>query len=149
MHVNKLNKMNTTTLLKTATLVVMCSTLMACGGGSSGVAAPDTPSTPVAAKLADAQGFWSATLSTSSSASAVILPNGQAWVVYQTGSTVTALAQASLSLNGNTYVSVGKYYSLPAGAVQDYNFSGSLPAANSSTLANSVTVGAGTPTALT
>ena len=103
----------------------------------------------MAQPFANAQGFWSTTLSDSSGASAVLLPNGQAWVVYQSGSSVTALAQASLSLNGSIYTSVGKYYSLPAGAVQDYIFSGNLPAANTGTLANSVTVGAGTPAALT
>lgn len=137
--------MKNTTVVKAATLIAVCISLSACGGGSS--VAPVTP--PVTPSIANAQGFWSANLSNGSSASAVILPNGQAWVVYQTGSNVTALAQASLSLNGTTYSSTGSYYNLPAGAVQNYNFSGSLPAANSGSLATSIAVGTGTPTALT
>lgn len=153
--------MNCTILLKTSALLAVSAALTACGsgsgsgGGSTDVAtlAPPltSPTTASAAvqTLANAQGFWSATLSGTSSASAVILPNGQAWVVYQAGSTVSALAQATLSLNGSTYSSSGKYYSLPAGAVQDYSFSGSLTAGNTGSLASSITVGSGTPTAVT
>lgn len=155
---NRSDNMNKTTIFAISGLVMACAALTACGGGGGGATdvgvgnpttpvAP-TPDTPAAVKLADAQGFWSATLSATSSASAVILPNGQAWVVYQTGSTITALAQATLSLNGTTYTSSGKYYSLPAGAVQDYSFSGNLIAGSPGTLANSVTVGSGTPTAV-
>jgi hypothetical protein len=152
---NRSDNMNKTTIFAIPALVMACAALSACSGGSGGgatdvgVGNPTTPvATPAAVKLADAQGFWSATLSATSSASAVILPNGQAWVVYQTGSTITALAQATLSLNGTTYTSSGKYYSLPAGAVQDYSFSGNLIAGSPGTLANSVTVGSGTPTAV-
>ena len=106
---------------------------------------PVTPVTPPVPKLADAQGFWRANPSATSSASAVILPDGQAWVVYETasgtGSTVSALAQAQLSLNGSAYSSVGKYFSLPfatGAAVQDYNLSGTLSIASSSALTSSV-----------
>jgi hypothetical protein len=144
--------MNNSILFKSAALLAVCSALVACGGGGSGgdsvtAVAPGVPATTQ--PFANAQGFWSATLSDGSSASAIILPNGQAWVVYQTGTSVTALAQATLSLNGSTYSSIGKYYSLPAGAVQSYNFSGNLTAGGSATLANSVTVGSGTPAAVT
>lgn len=146
--------MNCTILLKTSVLVVVSAALTACGSGNTDVTTPATPASPTPASaavptLANAQGFWSATLSGTSSASAVILPNGQAWVVYQTGSTVSALAQATLSLNGSIYTSSGKYYSLPAGAVQDYSFSGNLTAGNTGSLASSITVGAGAPTAVT
>lgn len=153
--------MNCTTLLKTSVLLVVSAALTACGGtgagGGTDVATPATPASPTTPSaavptLANAQGFWSATLSGTSSASAVILPNGQAWVVYQTGSTVSALAQATLSLNGSSYNSSGKYYRLPylpGGAVQDYSFSASLTAGNTGSLASSITVGAGAPTAVT
>jgi hypothetical protein len=118
---------------------------------------PVIPSIPTAVpKLADAQGFWRANLSATMSASAVILPNGQAWVVYEVASgaasTVNALAQAQLSLNGSAYSSVGKYFSLPfaTGAVaQDYNLSGTLSIASSSALTSSVTVGSGAATTVT
>ena len=105
---------------------------------------PVTPVTPPVPKLADAQGFWRANPSATSSASAVILPDGQAWVVYETAtSAVSALAQVQLSLNGSAYSSVGKYFSLPAGsaAAQDYKLSGTLSVASSPALTSSVTVG--------
>lgn len=147
---------NKRTLQKAATIAMFSVALSACGGGSSSVPAPvtptpPTPKPPVTPKpaLSDIQGFWNSTLSSTSSASAVILPNGQAWVVYETAGAVTALAQASLSLNDTTYSSSGKYYSLPGGGVQDYNMSGTLPAAAAGSLSNSVRIGSGTATAMT
>lgn len=147
---------HTIPLLKTCALLASCATLLACGGGGGGsattttdVSTPSTPGTTTSAKLSDAQGFWSAGLGGSNSATAVILPNGQAWVVYQSANTVTALAQAALSLNGATYTSVGKHYGLPGGAVQDYSFTGNLTGSNTGTLVNTITVGTGSATAVT
>lgn len=138
---------NKITLFKASAIVVLSATLIACGGGGSADVAASTP-VPVST-LSNIQGFWNSTLSGTSSASAVILPNGQTWVVYETAGTVTALAQASLSLNGATYSSSGKYYSLPGGVVQDYSLSGSLPAGNTNDLNNSIRIGTGTATAMT
>lgn len=143
-------------LQKAATIAMFSLALSACGGGGTSASAPGTPTPPtpdppVTPKpaLSDLQGFWNATLSSTSSASAVILPNGQAWVVYESGGSVTALAQASLSLNNTTYSGSGKYYSLPVGGVQDYSMSGTLPAPVAGTLSNSVRIGSGTATAMT
>lgn len=151
------NTMNNSALFKTSAICLVCSTLLACGGGGGDeVAVPITPVTPISPKLSDAQGFWSAALGADSRASAIILPNGQAWVVYESTtegvSSVTALAQATLSLNGNSYSSIGKHYSLPfvsASTPASYNFSGMLSSTASTTLANTVTVGSGTPAAVT
>jgi hypothetical protein len=86
----------------------------------------------------------------------VILPNGQAWVIYQTGSTVSALAQGSLSVSGSTFTGVGKHYILPGGAVQDFSLSAILgtstsftTAANTPTLVNTTTVGTAVSSTLT
>lgn len=137
---------NKTALLKASTIALLSTVLIACGGGGGGGTDVTPPATPT---LSNIQGFWNSTLSGTSSASAVILPNGQAWVVYETAGSVTALAQANLSLNGATYSSSGKYYSLPGSAAQDYSVSGSLPASNTSSLSNSVRIGSGTATAMT
>jgi len=145
--------MSNTALIQTSLSILLGTALVACGGGGSEVAvttptSPTTPTTPTtpAATLANAQGFWSAD---GGNASAVILPDGQVWVVYQTGTTVTALAQASLSLSGSAYTSSGRHYSLPAGAVQTFSFSGTLGSSAASTLSTSVTIGAGSATAQT
>ncbi len=134
---------NATTLLKTTALALLGTTLVACGGGGDSPAPTGDPGTQAQA-LANAQGFWSATPSAGNSATAVILPNGQAWVVYQTGNTVTALGQAVLSVTGGSYSGIGKHYALPGGAVQTFTLGGTLPTANTGSLANSVTLGAGT-----
>ncbi|HTD06305.1 hypothetical protein [Undibacterium sp.] len=146
---------NKTTLLKAATIVMFSVALIACGGGNSYEApnptppvTPTPPSTPTPV-LSNIQGFWNSTLSGTSSASAVILPNGQAWVVYETAGTVTALAQANLSASAAMYSSSGKYYSLPGGSVQDYSMGGSLPAAGAASVSNNVRIGSGTATAMT
>lgn len=138
-------------LFKHSALTLITISLLACGGGG-GDAEPISPVTPPVITLSKAQGFWSATPSANTSVNAVILPNGQAWVIYQTGSAVTALAQSTLSLSGSTFTGVGKHYSLPAGVVQDFNLSatqGSTSAATTPTLINTTTVGASTPMSLT
>ena len=102
--------------------------------------------------MANAQGFWSAAPSATTSVAAVILPSRQAWVLYQTGSTVTALAQGALSVSGTTFTGVGKHFSLPGGVVQDFSLSaipGITSAATAPTLINTTTVGTGTSTTLT
>lgn len=145
---------NKTTLLKATTIALLSTVLIACGGGGGAdgtVATTPTPTpTPTPAPtLSNIQGFWNATLSDTSSASAVILPNGQAWVVYEAAGTVVALAQASLGMNDATYSSSGKYYSLPGGAVQGYSLSGTLPAGGGGSLSNSVRIGSDAATAVT
>lgn len=144
------NKIN---LLKAATTAMFSVALIACGGGGASVTTPIptppiTPTPPPTPVLSNLQGFWSSTLS-GTNASAVILPNGQAWVVYETAGTVTALAQANLSSSATMYSSSGKYYSLPGGGVQDYSMSGSLPAAGAGSVSNNVRIGSGTATATT
>jgi len=137
-------------MIKAATLALSTAALVACGGDPA--PEPDPDPAPLLT-LADAQGFWSATPSATTSVGAVILPNGQAWVLYQTGSSVTALAQGALSVSGTTFTGVGKHYTLPGGAVQDFSLSatpGSVTTTTATpTLINTTTVGTGTSTTLT
>lgn len=142
-------------IFKRSSLALITATLVACGGGwgttgsntPTSPVKPTTPATPVPT-LANARGFWSATPSATSSVGAVILPNGQVWVIYQEGSTVTALAQGALSLKGSSYTGIGNYYSLPAGAVQDFSLnaiSGNATVTTTTpTLTTNMTVGTGT-----
>lgn len=121
---------NKTILLTTLNGAMLCAALVGCGGGGSS----DTP----APTLSNVQGFWS-----TAGASAVILPNGQAWVVYDSAGSVTALAQAGVVQNGSGFVSVGKYFALPGGAAQTYGLSGNLPAARGNDLSTSSRIGSG------
>ncbi len=171
--------MNRTTLLNPFTLaasvLAVCAALTACGGGGSSAssstdvtspvrptipATPATPVTPVSpatpvtpTSLANAQGFWSAAPSATTSVGTVILPNGQAWVIYETGNTVSALAQGALSVSGSTFTGSGKHYSLPGGAVQDFSLSATAGTATSTTatptLVNTTTVGTASSNTLT
>lgn len=141
-------------MIKAATLALSTAALVACGGGGGADPAPTpTPAPTPVPTVANAQGFWSATPSATTSVGAVILPNGQAWVIYQTGSTVTALAQGSLSLSGTTFTGVGKHYTLPAGAVQDFSLSAiagsTTTTATTPTLINTTTVGTASSSTLT
>lgn len=135
-------------MIKAATLALSTAALVACGGGGG----TDPTPTP-ALTAANAQGFWSAPSSATTSVGAVILPNGQAWVIYQTGSTVTALVQGALSVGGTTFTGVGKHYTLPGGAVQDFNLSatpgGATTITATPTLINTTTVGTASSSTLT
>lgn len=107
------------------------------------------PPPPATAPLAAAPGFWDGPASGASRSSAVILPDGQAWIVYESGGTVSALATAALKADASAPGNTGRYYALPNGAVQDYRFSASLPPGSAATLEAKVAIGSGAPTAST
>jgi hypothetical protein len=138
-----------TAFFKISALVLLGATLTACGDGSSynPTSTPTPTPTPTPAPtLADLQGFWNTTLNETIGVGAVILPDGQAWLDYGSSNGINALAQVSLSINGNTYTGTGKYYNPLTGAVQDYSVSGTIKAAEvGATLVNSITVGTDTP----
>jgi hypothetical protein len=98
--------------------------------------------------LSNLQGFWNATLSSSSSASAVILPDGQVWILYENAGMVSALARANLRADGTLYSANGKNYSFTSASTQDFSLSGSLPASAPTSLSNSVRLGAAPPLAM-
>lgn len=129
--------------IKAATLALSTAALVACGGGGGGEVAEGDSDLPSALTLASAQGFWGVTPSDTTSVSAVILPNGQFWVIYQNVNAVSAFANGNLSLKGKTYTGVGKHYSLPGGIVNTFNISANLEEDNSfiksSTIFNNTT----------
>jgi hypothetical protein len=136
--------------LKLATLALSTAALVACGGGGGELEIGGSSDLPSAPTLASAQGFWSDT----TSVSAVILPSGQVWVIYQNGNSVSALAQGTLSLSGTTYTGIGQHYTLPGGAVNAFSLSATLGPETSytdkaTTLVNTATVGTGTPSTQT
>lgn len=140
--------------IKAATLALSTAALVACGGGGGGEVSGGGSGQPSALTLASAQGFWSATPSENTSVSAVILPSGHVWVIYQNANIVSALAKGTLSLSGTTYTGIGQHYTLPGEAVKTFSLSAILgPETSSSgratTLVNTATVGTGLPSTQT
>jgi hypothetical protein len=152
-------------MLNASTVAVLGTLLIACGGGSS-TAETATPVTPPAVTppavtppavtppspaltLSSVQGFWDAVSGDAIRMNAVILPNGQMWVVQETAGLITGLAQVNLNLDGTTFSNTGRYYPMPNGAVQEYRFSGSLPTGPRASLLTTIGIGSGAATTTT
>lgn len=87
--------------------------LSACGGGGGG-ASPD----PAHAVLSDAQGRWHGNVNLSGGsqmASALVLPDGQAWLQFTTSGGVRRLVQGNLSVNGQQLTGAAKLFDLDSG----------------------------------
>jgi hypothetical protein len=95
--------------------------LAACSDGGGISPNPITPS-PDPLTFA-VQGFWSGALDTSSSASAVIVDNGDAWVVFQQGATVTGFARAALQTTSAPYTGTGTRYNASGDNPQPFTMS--------------------------
>jgi hypothetical protein len=67
--------------------------LTACGGGSS----PPTPN-------ADPQGFWQGTAGDGRDVSTLILEQGQYFMVFSSGTTVSGMVEGAFSVSGNTLI---------------------------------------------
>ena len=90
-------------------VLLACAALLSgCGGGGGGD--EEGPSGPVIpASLAAVQGFWGGPLDASTTGQAVVLPDGNVWLVVQSGNTVLAVGRAQAvitpagaSATGNT-----------------------------------------------
>ncbi|NHZ42515.1 hypothetical protein F1609_20390 [Massilia sp. CCM 8693] len=95
--------------------------------------------------MAQAQGFWSASAGDGSVVSATILPDGQAWVVYERDGAVSAVAQASLVRSGTAYSGSGQYFPLSGASAQAFTLSGSLPGSAADGLPVSIRIGTAAP----
>jgi len=124
--------------------------LLACGGGSSDLA--NVVSNPV---LSDAQGRWHGTLSGGAgnlNASTLILPDGQAWMVYALSGGARRLVQGQFSVDGTHLTAAAKLFDLDTGQVTgDLNWSASATAGSQLTLnsSNASLVGHFTSTSFT
>lgn len=85
--------------------------LLACGGGSSN---------PPNAIISDARGIWHGTLSSVAgelNASTLVLPDGQAWMVYTLSGGGLRLARGNLSVDGTHLTGAAKLFDLDTGQV--------------------------------
>lgn len=105
-----------TTFLKTTTLAVTCTALMACGGGggsSSGsgdTPAPVSPPSPSFSNVT-AQGLWQSAEGAATTISTVVTDNGQVWSVL-TNAGITRLIKATLAASGTGFTGAGKVFVL-------------------------------------
>lgn len=84
--------MNTTKMGRMLSAVAMMC-LAGCGGGSS----PPTPN-------ADPQGFWQGTSRDGQDVSTLILEQGQYFMVFSSGTTVSSMVEGTFSVSGNTLI---------------------------------------------
>jgi hypothetical protein len=101
--------------------------LAGCGGGGGDAA-------PANLQLSQMQGFWSgpltgATLQTAASTQAVLLPDGQAWLLLLNSSNAaTGLVKATLTVAGPNYTGTGKVYDFSNAGATALTLSGSASA---------------------
>jgi hypothetical protein len=127
-------------------MIVLCTiaaaVLAACGGGGGGgSSAPPPPPTSI-------QGFWSGRVDASLSTSAVILDNGDVWLVFQatdavgTPVSITGMARAAMTVTGSSYTGAGSNYDLTANPPSNISLAGTATAKTS--LVGSYTTGGAT-----
>ncbi|MEM5365190.1 hypothetical protein V4C53_03990 [Paraburkholderia azotifigens] len=102
-------------------VAMMC--LTACGGGSS----PPTPN-------ADPQGFWQGTSGDGHSVSTLILEQGQYFMVFSSGTTVSGMVEGTFSVNGNTLIDNAAIDFPASGAAATASVTGSVKARQSISL---------------
>jgi hypothetical protein len=116
--------------------------LAGCGGGGGG--GPSAPPPPTSI-----QGFWAARVDATLSASAVILDNNDAWLVFQstdangTPTAITGMARAVMAVTGSNYTGTGSNYDLTANPPAAITLTGTATAKTS--LAGSYTIAGAAP----
>lgn len=121
-------------------LVLLTVLLTACGGGGGGQDGGKSPATTVA----DAQGRWEGRVDLGAggqSASALVLPNGQIWLLLTTAGAGRRLVNGSLSQNGQQLSSTAQLYDLDTG-----NLSGDVTLTATATANTQLTVNTNEPT---
>ena len=123
--------------------VLTLATLAGCGGGGSsgGIAAPATPTptptpTPnpaIAPVTADLQGIWESS-SAGVKTSAVVLPDGQTWLMQSQASLVIAKLEASGTGYSSGFIGSGKRYLLGTSTVGTIDLNAGKTAASSLSL---------------
>ena len=119
--------------------VLTLATLAGCGGGGSsrGIAAPATPlPTPnpaIARVTEDLQGIWESS-NAGVETSAVVLPDGQTWLVQSQASLVIAKLEASGSGYSSGFIGSGKRYLLGTSTVGTIDLNAGKTAASSLSL---------------
>ena len=121
--------------------VLTLATLAGCGGGGSsgGIAAPatplptPTPSPAIARVTEDLQGIWEGS-NAGIKTSAVVLPDGQTWLVQSQASLVIAKLEASGSGYSSGFIGSGKRYLLGTSTVGTIDLNAGKTAASSLSL---------------
>lgn len=136
-------------LARRASLLAACAAaLAACGGGGGG--GGDAPAANLVDPASILQNFWSGAVANGADgatrASAVVMPDGTAWVAMESPLAVVGVAKVALSgtavdAQSATFTGSGNYYSLAGGAAQPLTAAGTVSAAS---LSGTATTAAGT-----
>lgn len=141
-----------TKTLKNCAAMALTLALAACGGGGGGGGdgggvggsppppSPPAPPPPPALTVSSLQGLWQGTLGATTEASAVVLPDGQAWLVLNEDSGVR-LVKATLGVVGSSFSGSGTSYLLGAGTATSVTIGANAVTAGSS-LAGTLVSGA-------
>jgi len=109
-------------------VVAVC--LTACGGGSS----PPTPN-------ADPQGFWQGTAGDGRDVSSLILEQGQYFMVFSSGTTVSGMVEGAFSVSGNTLIDNAAIDFPASGAATTASVTGSVTTRQSLSLTDAESSG--------
>lgn len=112
--------------IQTGLMVCLAATMAltaACGGGSGGNTA--SPPTPPPTPVPLIKGFWTGSLGNTAT-QAIILANGDTWVVFMETGVVTRFARMQTTANGNSFSSSGTQYLLQSGVAETGTATGSF-----------------------
>lgn len=112
-------------------MVVTQTMLVGCGGGDGGT----IPELPVAKT---SKGLWVGRQGTTNT-SAIVLANGEAWLVFQESGTTTRFARIQTQTAGSTFRGIGNQYLLQSGNVETASISGTF--VDKSNFSGSMTAG--------
>ncbi|MES2941185.1 MAG: hypothetical protein V4864_26185 [Pseudomonadota bacterium] len=116
------------TVLPRSLRVLFCATLAAtlaaCGGGGSDAPPPPPPAPPPPAAAAT-QGFWSGSIDSQTTVSAVYLAEGPAVTLFQTG-LLTTVVVGTATVAQPAFSMAGRSYDIATGVVGNYSASGTV-----------------------
>lgn len=102
-----------------AALMISLALLVGCGGGGDGFVAFPPSKTPVL------KGLWVGSQGTTST-SAIILANGDSWVVLQEAGVTTGFARLQTQTSGNSFTSTGNQYKLQTNTTESATSTGTF-----------------------
>ncbi|MEY8876735.1 MAG: hypothetical protein AB9M60_09535 [Leptothrix sp. (in: b-proteobacteria)] len=115
--------------MKKLAAIAVTAVLTACGGGGSGGSSGNSAGA--------AEGIWSGTFASGTSASFVVLENGDTWGVYVSNGVLVGAANATTTVNGSTFSGTERFYDLSTGQVTTGSYSGTAAAKSTLTTVDS------------
>jgi len=110
--------------------ILLAITLAGCGGGGGGsTSTPASPPAPTGPSISSLQGIWEGQLTSGSSslaASAVVLADGQLWLLVTEANGSTRMVKGALLVNASSFSGSGKSYLLGLSTVNPVSLNASV-----------------------